>query len=102
MLAIPNYLFFMLLCAIAVGIVRGVSRPRLRRQLLTAITTWLILEVLRWLAVISNYDSTVPVFSWYLVVILTLSMLIPWGAIVGSSNMVRFRRTVQADGRQAG
>jgi hypothetical protein len=103
MLAIPNYLFFMLLlCATAVGIVWRVSWPRLRRLFLTALTTWLILEVLRWLAIISNYDLTVPFFSWYLVFILTLSMFILWGAIVGSSHIVRLRRRVKADGRQPG
>lgn len=59
MLAIPAYIPFMLLfCALAATIESRVSRIHLRRQLLIAVTTWLVQEVLRWFVAISSIDST--------------------------------------------
>jgi hypothetical protein len=44
MLAIPNYMLFMLSLCVIVLIIKRVARPSLRRFLLAAVTTWCIVE----------------------------------------------------------
>jgi hypothetical protein len=75
MLAIPNYILFMLLIAITAIIIEcRVTQTRLRRLLITAVMTWLLLEILRWFATISNDDPTVPFFNWELLIVLAISL----------------------------
>lgn len=90
MLAIPNYALFMLLLCITVVVVEWrTSRPGIRRILVTGVTTWLVLEVLRWFTVISSVDPTVPFFNWELITVLSLSLLILWSTIIVSNRLAR-------------
>jgi hypothetical protein len=80
MLAIPNYIGFMLLlCLLVMLIERRIPDPLVRRLLLTVVTAWLILEILRWFADISDVDPTVPFFNGEFFVTLAGSLLIIWG-----------------------
>lgn len=89
MLAIPNYLIFMvLLCAMVLFVQRRVSRPQLRHVLLAAVTAWLTLEILRWFATISNDDPTVPFFNWELLGVLILSLSLLAGTVITGSRFV--------------
>lgn len=81
-LAVPNYVLFMLFSCLAVAAVAWkVSRPHARTILLTAIFSWVVLEILRWFAVISSVDPTVSFFNWELGIVLTMS--VAWLALVG-------------------
>jgi apolipoprotein N-acyltransferase len=90
MLAIPNYILFMVLLCAAVGVIEWrVYRLLPRRLLLTALTTWLVMEVLRWFAVISSSDPTVSFFNWELLGVLALSLSVLLGATTVCSRLER-------------
>lgn len=90
MLAVPNYVFFMLLlCAVVVIAERKITSPGVRRLVLTVIVTWFVLEAVRWFADISYVDPTVPFFNWELFVTLAVSLLTLWGTGVGTVRWVR-------------
>jgi hypothetical protein len=82
MLSIPNYVGFMvLICGLATLVIWKVRRRLVRGVLLTALLAWLVVEVLRWFAVISDLDPTVSWLNGELVATLAISMGFVWVTI---------------------
>lgn len=90
MLAVPNYIFFMVLLGTVTTIVEWrVANPTSRGLLLAGVTTWLLLDVMRWFAEVANVDPTVPFLNWELVITLTISLLMLWGMTRGAARWFR-------------
>ncbi len=90
MFAIPNYIVFMiLLSGICAFTEWHVHARRLRRILLTAILTWIVLEVLRWFLAIGWYDPTVPFLTWQLILVLSLSLSVASGIVMTTARLVK-------------
>jgi hypothetical protein len=73
MLAIPNYLLFMLLATAAVVLVQRIHAPRYRRLALAVIFTWCALEVAGWSRTIVSLDPGQPIASFGTAALLLLS-----------------------------
>jgi hypothetical protein len=68
-LAIPNYVLFMIVLAIIIGlVVKHVRRMRTRKLILTALFTWLSIEITFWFVFAAISDRNYPLLNpWILV-----------------------------------